>query len=75
MIPQYSTVRVIGLTSVPEPDRLYVPSAKRPQIGEEGCVVDFTPDGRLIVENVDPDGRASWLAVFHPAEVEVVSSP
>ena len=72
MIPEYSTVRVTALRSVPEGERLVIPSESHPCVGDEGAVVKNLSAGRVIVEKVLPDGTSAWLAEFEESELEVI---
>ena len=72
MIPEYSTVRVTALHSVPEGERLVIPSESQPSVGDEGAVVQNLSSGRVIVEKVLLDNTSAWLAVFEESELEVI---
>ncbi len=45
-----------------------------PQVGDSATVVDVQsePAARYIVELVEPDARAKWIAWFHETELERV---
>ncbi len=75
MIPEYAQVRIIRIEG--DPAMRVISSSYDPplipQVGDSATVVDVqSAAGRYVVELVEPDARAKWVAWFHEAELERV---
>ena len=76
MIPEYAQVRIIRIDG--DPATRVISSSYDPplipQVGDSATVVDVQsePAARYIVELVEPDARAKWIAWFHETELERV---
>ena len=72
MIAEYTDVRIVSIAGEAA-ERLISSShspPRLPQVGDTATVVDVRGNGEYILEAVQGDGRARWVAWFYERELE-----